>query len=693
MGIFVKDNIFVLETAHTQYVFGVDNFGYNRHLHWGKPCDVQDFFLENVTDENSNNTMLDEYRQEYTVFGSTMYRDCAFKAQFSDGCRETELIFAGFEKTEACLAVHFKDAYYPLSVTLHYQLTEGSDVITRWTTVQNTGTQPICLNKVCSAEFSLPSQNPYTFKNTNGAWGGEGLECNHTLTGGTLVSESRRGISGHAFSPYFIASQNADEEHGDVYFATLAYSGNFKVAASRDIFGFTRVILGVNDFDFAYTLAAGEAFDTPKVFCGHTTGFGEMSRQMHRFAREQVLPKTFSDKILPVLYNSWEATGFDVTCDNQIALAEKAAAIGVELFVMDDGWFGERKDDTAGLGDWTVNRVKFPNGLNPLIERVNALGMDFGIWVEPEMVNANSDLYRAHPNWTYHYPTRTAHELRNQLVLNMTRTDVQTYIFDCLDNLLSNHNIRYVKWDMNRPFSETGAENLQTPQMLWYLHTQAVYSIVDRLKEKHPQVAFESCASGGGRADYGALSHYDQVWTSDNTDGIDRMTLQKGYTLLRPVKTMRAWVTDIAGINKPCSLDFRFNIAMQGALGVGGDLTKYSAEDLEVCKKNIALYKEIRSLVQFGELYRVLDIDQDEVLCNQYVNDQKTESVVFLAANGTRFYKKRLFLRLQGLDAQKRYRLVLDGETVEKSGAYLMQVGLPVHIRGVDYNRILRIQA
>lgn len=687
-----ENNIFVLETQNTQYVLGVDKYGYNHHLHWGKKCDINDFGTPQIGDQNSNHPMLDAFRQEYTPFGKTMYRGCAVKAEFFDGCREINLKFDGFSQKDDCLELNFSDTVYPLAIALHYQTYADCDIISRWVTVKNNGDKPIYFEKLFSAEFTLPSQNPYTFKNTNGAWGGENIETNTVLEGGAWVNESRRGISGHNQSPYFIAHQNADEKSGDVYFATLAYSGNFKVKAERDLFGKTRIILGMNDFDFRFQLHAGEAFDTPKVFCGYTQGFGEMSRQMHKFAVEHILPKSHNHKLLPVLYNSWEATEFDVNCENQTALAKIAAEIGVELFVMDDGWFGKRNNDRAGLGDWFVNREKFPNGLDELINQVNALGMDFGIWVEPEMVNADSDLFRTHPDWTYHYDTREACELRNQRVLNMTRADVQKYIFNRLNDLLSNHNIKYIKWDMNRPFSETGAENLECPQMLWYLHTKAVYDIVDKLKALHPDVAIESCASGGGRTDYGALMHFDQVWTSDNTDAIDRMVIQKGYSLLKPIKTMRAWVTDINWYNKPCTLDFRFNIAMQGALGIGGNLTKYSEKDLEICKRNIALYKQIRPLVQFGKLYRNMDIDKDEILFNQYVNEEKTESVAFIAANGTRFYKKAVPMRFDGLDEAKRYTLTINNETYEKSGAYLMNVGIDLEVRGAFYNRIIIIK-
>lgn len=687
-----ESNIFVLETKNTHYVLGIDEFGYNHHIHWGDKCDINDYFIKRIGDENSNHSMLDDFKQEYTPFGKTLYRDCSIKADFSDGCRDIVLKYDGCACGENSLKLAFSDEVYPLEITLNYELSDENDIITRWTTLKNKGGDTIKFEKIMSAQFNLPTNKPYTFKNTNGAWGGEFLETNTVLEGGSLVFESRRGTTGHNQSPYFIAFQNADENSGKVYFGMLAHSGNFKVISSRDLFGTTRIDIGLNDFDFEHIIKSGESFDTPKVFCGLTEGFGEMSRQLNRFAVDNVLPKQFAKKPLPVLYNSWEATGFDVNVKDQTALAEKAAEMGVELFVMDDGWFGARNDDRAGLGDWFVNEKKFPNGLGELIENVNALGMDFGLWFEPEMVNADSDLFRAHSDWAYHFDTRKGCELRHQLVLNMTREDVQDYIRTCLDDMLTNYNIKYIKWDMNRPFSEAGGENLECPKMLWYLHTKAVYDIVDYLKEKHPDVAIESCSSGGGRSDYGALSHFDQVWTSDNTDAIDRMVIQKGYTLTRPTKTMRAWVTDVDTWNKPTSLDFRFNIAMQGSLGIGGNLLKYTDEDMEISKQNIALYKEIRELVQFGDLYRLVDIGEDEVCVNQYVNGDKSESVVFIAANGTRFQKKHFMLRFGGLDENKRYKFSIRSAHYEKSGSYLMNVGIDITVRGKDYSRIVRIK-
>lgn len=688
-----ENRIFVLETENTHYVFGIDPAGYNRHLHWGAKCDPADYAFTEIGDENSNHSMLDEYRQELTPFGSTVYRTCDLKAQFADGCREVALRYTGYRLEDDTLRVAFADAYYPLQVRLGYRVYPGLDIIKRWVEVENTGSAPISFERLFSAGFSLPGMDPYTFENTNGAWGGEFLPCRTVLDGGNLVYESHRGASNHNQSPYFIAHRGATETRGAVYFGSLAYSGNFKVIAGRDLYGITRVSLGMNDFDFSHTLEPGARLETPPVYCGRTEGLGEMSRQMNRFCLEHLLPSRFRAEMLPVLYNSWEATEFNVNVADQTRLAEIAAGTGVELFVMDDGWFGARNNDRAGLGDWFVNPEKFPHGLDELIGNVNALGMDFGLWVEPEMVNPDSDLYRAHPDWAYHFPHRHADELRHQLVLNMTRSDVQAYILDCLDRLLTDHNIRYIKWDMNRPFSQVGAENLADPKMYSYLHTMAVYRIVDELKRRHPAVQFESCASGGGRCDLGALSHFDQVWTSDNTDGIDRMTIQKSYSMLHPIKTMRAWVTDVAGINKPCSLDFRFHIAMQGALGLGGNLEKYSRSELEICRRNVALYKEIRPLVQFGDLYRILDADRDEVLCNQYVSRDKMQAVLFLSARGTRFFKKKMNLRFAGLAPGRAYAFTLDGVAYKKGGAFLMEVGLPVYVRGADYNQIVRLTA
>ena len=691
MSIINQKNIFIIQTKSFEYVIGIDKFQTNHHIHWGEKCRAEDYCTIEKGDENSNHTELDSYCQECTPFGLTMYRNYDIKARFPDGCREISLDYIGNEICSNHLKLNFRDKHYPLEISLNYVCYNDSEILTKWISVKNTGDESIIFEKLFSGEFSLPGVKPYSFKNTNGAWGSEFTETETKLDGGSLIFESRKGTSSHTNSPQFVAYQNADERDGNVYFAVLEYSGNFKVEASRDLFGKTRVGMGMNDFDFEYELKGSEVFDTPKIHFGMTKGFGEMSRQLNRFAINYVFPREFANTPLPVLYNSWEATGFDVNTADQTELAKRAAELGVELFVMDDGWFGERNNDRAGLGDWFVNEEKFPNGLDELINNVNELGMDFGLWVEPEMVNPYSKLYREHPEWSYHYKTRKPSELRNQVVLNMTKPEVQDYLYNCLSELLSNHNIRYIKWDMNRPFSETGCENLKYPKMVWYLHTKAVYDLVDRLKAEHPDVQFECCSSGGGRADWGAFRHFDMIWTSDNTDAIDRLTIQNGYLLTRPTKAMRAWVTDVNWYNRNAPLEFRFHVAMRGSLSLGGNLKHYSEDDMRIAKKQVAFYKSIRDIVQFGDLYRLLNLDRDEISADIYVNECRNKAVLFIAAVNTRCFKKSVPLYIDGLDDAKTYSFEFDGNIITKSGSYLRNVGISLEARNQYYNRVIII--
>ena len=714
--------IFTLHTAHTTYQMQVDPLGYLLHLYYGeKTNSSMDYVLTYADRGFSGNPYaagmdrtysLDALPQEYPSLGTGDYRNIALNIKNEKGVESADLLFKSYEirsgkyqlqglpavwadENEAqTLEIVLADENALVEVHLLYGVLEENDVITRSVRIKNTGTGQITIEKAAAAclDFVQGEFDVLRF------YGKHAMERNLERTPlghGTIAFGSRRGTSSHQYNPAVIlAEKGTTETAGSCYGMLFVYSGNFSCEAEKDQFNQTRLLLGLNEELFSYPLAAGETFTVPEVILSYSAdGLSALSQQYHNCIRNHVCRSKYVHMQRPVLINSWEAAYFDFTGDTIVDLAKEAASLGIDMVVMDDGWFDARNNDRAGLGDWFVNPTKFPGGLDELIGNVNALGMDFGLWVEPEMVNPDSDLYRAHPDWTYHFPHRHADELRHQLVLNMTRSDVQTYILDCLDRLLTDHNIRYIKWDMNRPFSQVGAENLADPKMYSYLHTMAVYRIVDKLKRRHPAVQFESCASGGGRCDLGAISHFDQVWTSDNTDGIDRMTIQKGYSMLHPIKTMRAWVTDIAGINKPCSLDFRFHIAMQGALGLGGNLEKYSPEELEICRHNVALYKEIRPLVQFGDLYRILDADRDEVLCNQYVSRDKMQAVLFLSARGTRFFKKKMNLRFAGLAPDRAYAFTLDGVAYKKGGAFLMEVGLPVYVRGADYNQIVRLTA
>ncbi len=684
MLILENNGVFILETKNTHYVMAVDKEGVLTHLHWGDKCEINDYKATYTGHHSSSNhSARDLSKTEYIPYGGIVYRPPAFMATYPDGCRESLLTYKDFNVSEFdggfMLEVILEDKPYNVDVTLCYKLREDTDIIERYTKIKNNSDSLVVLNKISSGEFNVPSLRPYTSTNFNGAWLAEFRKEDTVVKNGVLTYDSRKGGSNHTVNPVFILSQNADEKYGDVYFGALAWSGNFKTEISRDYAGITRAVIGINDFDFSYHLHAGEEFITPSVFCGYTKGFAEMSNQMNAFAVEHILPKRYAKEPLPVLYNSWEATGFNVHSKGQQKLAKMAADIGCELFVMDDGWFGQRWNDNAGLGDWQVNKIKFPFGLKPLIDKVTSLGMKFGLWFEPEMVNPDSDLYRAHPDWAYHYDTRKSNELRQQLVLNLTREDVQEHVFKSMDDMLCEHDISYIKWDMNRAYSETGAQNLENSQELWYRHTKAVYEIADRLKAKHPDLQLECCASGGGRVDLGSLAHFDMVWTSDNTDPLDRLEIQHGFSLLYPIKCMRAWVTDTGRNIRPNDWDFRFNVTMQGSLSIGGDLTKYDKKELDLHKKYIKLYKEIRNTVQFGRFYRLANFEQDKFYATEYVDDE--QCVVFLCKNANLFYNDNYMrFKLDGLDEKANYTFKIDKTKYTYSGSYLMNVGLEFDI-------------
>jgi alpha-galactosidase len=491
------------------------------------------------------------------------------------------------------------------------------------------------------------------------------------------VLESRRGATSHHHNPWFALDRGrADEDAGEVWFGALAWSGSWKLAAEVTDFNSTRVSIGLNDWDFAWRLGPGEQFVAPASVAGYTAaGFGGASRRLHDYVREQLLPH--GDALHKVIYNSWEATLFDVDEPSQIALAELAAAMGVELFVMDDGWFHGRSFDDAGLGDWWPDAAKFPNGLGPLIERVNALGMEFGLWVEPEMVNPNSELYRAHPDWVLHFPTRARTESRNQLVLNVARPDVQAYLIEKLDRILAEHRIAFVKWDMNRNISEPGWPDAPGDgREVWVRYIHGLYRIWGTLRERHPQVVWQSCSGGGGRADLGILRLADQIWVSDNTNPAARLPIQEGFSQLFPANSMEAWVTDMGA--DYYALAFRFHVSMCGSLGVGGHLVHWSEAQRAEAARWIALYKEIRPVVQLGDAYRLRSPTEQPFSAVQYVAKDRGEAVLFVFRTHMAFPALLPPLYLRGLDPDARYEV--EGLAGARSGRALMHAGISVEL-------------
>ncbi|MEU5251325.1 alpha-galactosidase [Streptomyces longwoodensis] len=670
------------------------------HLHWGPriaPADAEALAAAPPPSYWPFESPLDG-REEYPVEGGPRFVRPALSVRDEER-RGTEWRFEGHtvvddgdgeaHSGDGELRLRFRDA--GLAVTLHYRM--RGDVVERWTTLANDGATPLELLRADSATWTLPHREDWRLSQLHGRWAAESRLVRSPLTYGEKVIGSRRGHTGHQHLPWVALDTDATEESGEVYGCALGWSGSWRIAVAQLPDARVQITGGVGHDDSGLLrLAPGESFTTP-VFAGLWTdaGHGGASRAWHAYQRAYVVPDADRDR--PVLFNSWEATTFDISEEQQLALARRAAAMGVELFVVDDGWFGARTSDRAGLGDWTPNPDRFPSGLTPLADRVHELGMRFGIWVEPEMVNPDSDLYRAHPDWVQYQPGRRRTELRNQLVLNLAREDVQEYLWQRLDALLSGAPIDYVKWDFNRCFTDAGWPGDPYPQRLWVDHVHALYALLDRLRAAHPHVAFESCSGGGGRIDLGILSRTDQVWTSDNTDPLDRLAIQHGFSQLHPARVMAAWVTDSPNTQlngRVSSLRFRFVSAMAGVLGVGGDLTGWSEEELAEAAGWVALYKEIRPVVQHGNLYRLRPpgLAQGGPSAVQYVRGDETVVLAWLEAQ--RYGEPVPAVRLRGLDPTASYECRETGEV--HRGALLLHHGLRTGLRGDLDATVIRLR-
>ena len=682
-----KERLFMLQTKAMSYVLCVDQNGLVKNLYWGnrieRPGDFENFDQE---EEPFHCSVQEGAREECSSFGGLRFKETSMKVTFEDGVRDFRYRVKGYRTDGDHLILTLEDIHYPLRIRLHYRVYEENDIIEKWREAENSGVGTIVLERFYSAEFGLPGTG-YESVNYNGRWGAEFRKFSEPVDCGKKVYESLYGLTAHTVSPFFVVHRNADEDSGEVYYGVLKYSGNFKVVVEATPRSSVNILIGISDTDFKWKLKPGEVFTTPSVFAGHSSsGFDAMSNNLSRFSRARIMPRAFAERTLPVLYNSWYSTLFDVRCNEQIALAERAARMGVELFVVDDGWFQGRDTDRAGLGDWSIDRKKFPDGLAPLIRRVNELGMRFGLWIEPEMVNPNSNLYRKHPDWIYHYQTRESLLSRHQVMLDMTNPAVIRYLIDSIDALLTENNISYIKWDMNRYASEM-ASDYQAPdayQSMWYRNTEGVYAVIRALREKYPEVEFEACASGGGRVDYGAMEYFDEYWPSDNTDPLDRLSIQEGYSLVYPVKYMRAWLTSDDAIDgRKIPLSFGMHCAMCGSLGIGIDLNKAPEEELARIRQYIAEYKSIREIVQLGDLHRLKSFGGEELHAVQYCRGDR--SAVFAFLRSERYESSRYRLHLKGLDPTADYRFSLDGKEEIRSGACLMYVGLALRLTG-DYD-------
>ncbi len=693
-----QTKVFRIDAADVSYIFGVNERGELQALYWGGRIAASDALPAARPGRpwSGQDTSVNLTPQEFTGWGGGLVLEPSLKITFPDGNRDLVLHYLSHHIDGPVLTVRLKDISRDVFVELRYEVDGATGVLARSAHIENETKDALVVDQAAAATWNLPRGTDYSLYYLTGRWASEDAVQHEKLTPTARVLESRRGSSGAQTNPWFAIERGpSDEENsGNVWFGALGWSGSWRITVEQDVDQQVRVTGGFNPFDFGYKLAPGESLETPIFYGGYSReGVGGASRLLHRYEVTKILPEGPKPPPRPVDYDSWEATEFNVDEAGQIALAEKAAALGVERLTMDDGWFGARNDDHAGLGDWTVNPKKFPHGLKPLIDKVHSLHMDFGIWVEPEMVNANSDLYRAHPDWILNFTGRPRSEGRNQLVLNLARPDVRAYVFGFLDKLVSENDIAFLKWDYNRVWSEPGwpAVAPDEQQQVYVKYIENLYSIFAELRAKHPKLEIEDCSSGGGRVDLGILRYTDQVWTSDNSDPFDRLTIQDGFTYAYTPGVMMQRVPDSPGPmnHRATSMQYRMLSGMQGSLGLGGDLNKWTPEELETVKTLIAQYKQVRETIQHGSLYRVVSPrngSEQSVTESVAIDGHEAVIFTFLHSSSLGYPYPRVYLK--GLDAGAEYAMSpIAGKAAKDtpptaSGAYWMAHGFDPELVG-----------
>ncbi|OGV62778.1 MAG: hypothetical protein A3K19_07580 [Lentisphaerae bacterium RIFOXYB12_FULL_65_16] len=692
-----EKKLFVLATPNSTYAMAINGQGALGHVYWGKRVSRAADLFEPPPGFGGVS------QQEYPGWGEYFFDEPALKIAFHDGTRDVRLRYASHDtvshRESRELRILLKDSFYPLSVTLVYRLHPDCDVIDRHAVVTNEGADPMTIESVQSAAWYPPRDNTYRLSYQTGRWGKEYRPQEWTMGQGRAVLDTRRGTSGPDFTPFFWLDVNgkADEDNGQIWFGALHWSGNWKITIERNRDNQTRITGGVNDFDFSWVLRTRESFTTP-VFSGAFTdaGFGAASRIWHDYQRAYLFRKEKANGLMPLIYNSWGTFQFDIDEKRMVQLAELAAGIGVELFVIDDGWFGRRINDKCSLGDWYPSPDRFPNGLNPLIDKVNSLGMDFGLWLEPEMVSPDSDLYRAHPDWVFRFQNRDCSQYRHQLVLNLARDDVKEFAFNTMHNLLRNHNIKYFKLDNNRYISEPGWACVDIPDQksVWVKYYHNFYDIFERLTKAFPNVLFENCASGGGRVDFAMHRYFDRINRSDNQDPLDELFLHEGFTQANLPKLAGGGChisKGMCGINgRSTPMRFQAHVGMLGSLAIGENLFQCNPAQLDELKGYAALYKEIRPVTHRGDFYRLISPREQPLAAFEYVSKDQNDAVLFVLGQSMQFRDVLPNIRLKGLRPETVYE-VEGGKRM--SGAGLMHIGIPVPLRGDFDSRVIRIRA
>ena len=711
MSIHVNEEhkLFHLQTAKTSYIFKILENGNAGQLYYGPQIPVKKDYpnLASRGERDCTNTLtvdqsdfqLELIKQEYAGLGKGDYRYPAYQITYPNGSRTSEFEYTGYEVADGkvrlknmpsafddqgddsqTLTVTFKDELANLVLQLHYTVFEKEDVIVRSATFINRGQEAVTLDRALSLQLDLPDHD-YDMLQFSGSWARERHLIRTPLRSGIQSIGSLRVASSHQQNPFFaLARPHTDNHQGAAFGFNFIYSGNFIDSVEVDQFDTTRVLVGINPDDFGWNLANGESFQTPEAVMTYTSdGLNRMSQQLGAFYQDHLINQHFAHQDRPILINNWEATFMDFNEAKLMKIVEQADKLGIEMFVLDDGWFGHRDDDKSSLGDWFVDQKKFSNGISGFADRVHDQGMKFGLWFEPEMISVDSKLYEKHPDWMIATPGRQGTPARNQYVLDMTRQEVVDYLFEHMSAIIKQTKLDYIKWDMNRNITEMYGAKLPADQQLEFPHRYilGVYQLYARLTEAFPKVLFESCASGGGRFDLGMMYYAPQAWCSDDTDAVERIKIQDGTSYGYTQNMWGAHVSAVPNdqVGRLTSLDTRVAVAYFGDFGYELDITKMVADELATIKKQVAFYKQYRHLFQFGKFYRLdnPDTNNDNVYGWQVVNEDRSEAILarFQILNGANPAYIRVYFA--GLDPEVTYT-VNDGQE-RFSGAELMNAG------------------
>ncbi len=708
---------FQLDTKAASYVIGiVDAEGFVGHAYFGKKLGEDDVTYlmragENPftpeTNARDRLSFLDSFPMEYPCGGIGDFRESAIVVRSSGGHRALQLtldsynIFKGKKPLEGLpatwgsetdtetLELVLTDKVLKVKAVLSYSIFEGIDAVVRSVKLINESSEPVFIDRIMSASMDMDNKD-YDKILLTGSWARERHINRTPVNYGIQGMSSTRGEEGHQTHPFMaLLDKTATEDAGDVYGINLVYSGNFLTLADRGQFDTVRVMTGINPEGFCWKLNPGESFQAPEAVLVYSAeGLNGMSHAFHDLYRQHLIRGQYRDKKRPILINNWEATYFNFNTEKLLDIARQASKLGIEMLVMDDGWFGNRFDDNRALGDWIVNEEKLPGGLKHLVDEVNKLGMKFGIWVEPEMISPDSDLYRAHPDWAIQIPGRTAGLARNQYVLDMSRKEIQDYIFDLIANVLRSANIEYVKWDMNRPLADIGSYALSAECQgeLYHRYVLGMYRLQERLVTEFPHILLENCSGGGARFDAGMLYYSPQIWCSDDTDAIERLTIQEGTALIYPLSAMGAHVSDCPNhtVGRTTPFETRGYVALAGTFGYELDVTKIPEEDRNMIPDQVAMYHKYNDLVRTGDYYRVASYQQNRLYdCWMVVSKDKSEALVtYIQVLGRPNAHSRRIL-LKGLCPDKKYRI--EGEDRTYLGSTLMQAGILVSNLWGDY--------